>query len=96
MTNKILHSEINHDLCTLVTECGYTNSGTDSALERDNKIMYLCHSSIKEIKKHKKERQSNVDNYTKAIEYLLENNTRDNRKGYFSPQTTFNTGIYGA
>ena len=80
LTNKIVHSDISHDLCTLITGCGYTNCSTDTALERDNKIIYSCHKSIKEIKKLKINRQTCLDGYTKAIEYLLGHNTRDNRK----------------
>ena len=63
LTNKILHSDISHDLCTLITGCGYTNCSTDTALERDNKIIYSCHKSIKEIKKLKTNRQTCLDGY---------------------------------
>ena len=78
LTNQILHSGIEHNLYTLVTQCGYENKTGDNPRERDNEISFNALCSIREIRKQ--HREKNMDNYTKAIEYLLNHNTRDNHK----------------
>ena len=78
LTNKIINSEIEHGVTTLVTKCGYTSETGDDTETKTRKIMYLCTKMIKEIKVALK--SITMDAFTSVIEYLLKHQTHGNKR----------------
>ena len=72
---KIVLSEIEYSFYTIVTTVGYENIGSDTNVDKRNKIVSACLASIKNIREAPGEDERIYDT---AIRYLMKHHTKDN------------------
>jgi len=78
LTMKLVLRDGEHNFCSVITECGYTNEGNPDEITKRNKIFSHCMFSIKAIRNSHKER--NRDILTQACDILIRNPTRHNTR----------------